>query len=50
MADLYAFVILNWTNFIDVPLSDRPVLVAFMKRIAVRKAVVQTLQEEGLAA
>ncbi len=50
VADLYAFVILNWTNFIGVSLAGRPLLVAFMERIAARDAVVQTLKEEGLAA
>lgn len=50
VADAYAFVILNWTNFIGVPLSPWPKLEAYMTRIGARPAVQQTLQQEGLAA
>lgn len=50
VADAYAFVILNWTNFIGVSLAERPQLAAYLDRIGARPAVQQTLQEEGLAA
>ncbi len=50
VADAYAFVILNWTNFIGVSLDPWPKLVEFQARIGKRPAVMQTLQEEGLAA
>ncbi len=50
VADAYAFVILNWTNFIGVSLSPWPRLEAYMTRIATRPAVQRTMQQEGLAA
>lgn len=50
VADAYAFVILNWTNFIGVSLADWPKTEAYVARIAARPATQQTLQEEGLAA
>ncbi len=50
VADAYAFVILNWSNFIGLPLTPWPKLEAYMTRIAARPAVQHTLQQEGLAA
>lgn len=50
VADAYAFVILNWSNFIGVSLKPWPKLEAFLARVAARPAVQQTLQQEGLAA
>jgi glutathione S-transferase len=50
VADAYAFVILNWTNFIGVSLADWPVTEAYVARIQTRPAAQQTLKEEGLAA
>ncbi len=50
VADAYAFVILNWTNFIGVSLSEWPKTKAYVARIASRPAAQQTLKEEGLAA
>jgi glutathione S-transferase len=50
VADAYAFVILNWTNFIGVSLADWPETEAFVARVAARPSTRKTLQEEGLAA
>jgi len=50
VADAYAFVILNWSSFVDAPLDDWPSLQAFTARIAQRPAVRQALVAEGLAA
>jgi len=48
--DAYAFVILNWTNFIGVSLAEWPRTQAYVSRISARPATQRTLQEEGLAA
>lgn len=50
VADAYAFVILNWTNFIGVSLGDWPETAAYVEHIRARPAAQKTLQEEGLAA
>ncbi|GAB4511154.1 MAG: glutathione S-transferase C-terminal domain-containing protein [Roseibium sp.] len=50
VADAYAFVILNWTNYIGVPLDGWPDLRAYLARIGSRPATQRTLAEEGLAA
>jgi glutathione S-transferase len=48
IADAYAFVILNWTNFIGVSLEPWPRTRAFVQRIGARPAVQRALREEGL--
>jgi glutathione S-transferase len=50
VADAYAFVLLNWTNFIGVSLDTWPGLQAYLARIGSRPATRRTLAEEGLAA
>lgn len=50
VVDAYAFVILNWSNFIGVSLEAWPATRAYFERIAARPAAQQTLAEEGLAA
>ena len=47
--DLYAFVVCRWTARIPRPAKDRPVLRAYMERIADRPAVGHTLAQEGIA-
>ena len=50
VVDAYAFVILNWTNFIGVSLDGWPLTKAYVARIGERPATRKTLVEEGLAA
>lgn len=50
VVDAYAFVILNWSNFIGVSLSEWPTIVDYIARIQARPAAQRTLEEEGLAA
>mgnify|MGYP002789897310 CR=1 FL=1 len=50
VADFYAFVILNWTNFIGVSLEPWPRTAAFMAQMAQRPSVRRAMAEEGLAA
>ncbi|NBN62592.1 glutathione transferase GstA [Microvirga tunisiensis] len=50
VADAYLFTVLGWTRFVQVDLSAWPVLVAYMERIAARKAVQDALVAEGLVA
>lgn len=48
VADAYLFVCLNWSPWINVDLSQRTVLQAFMKRVAARTKVQEALNAEGL--
>ncbi|MEP3429100.1 MAG: glutathione binding-like protein [Roseibium sp.] len=50
VADAYAFVVLNWANFLSISLADWPKTEAYVARIMARPATQQTLREEGLAA
>jgi len=50
VADAYAFVILNWTNFIGVALTGWPRVEDYVDRIKTRPATQRALREEGLAA
>lgn len=49
IADIYAFTILNWTNFLRMPLTEHPHLQAYLQRVAQRPAVQAALKAEGLA-
>lgn len=49
VADFYAFVILNWTNFIDVSLQPWPKTAAFVDMMAQRPSVQRVLKQEGHA-
>ena len=48
VADAYAFVILNWSNFIDLSLETWPKTQAFMKRVYNRPATKKAMIAEGL--
>lgn len=48
VADAYAFTILNWTNFVSLPLTSYPHLSAYLARVAERPKVQDALRAEGL--
>jgi glutathione S-transferase len=47
-ADAYAFVVVNWTKYLDIPLAPYPNVRAFLDRVAARPAVRRVLEAEGL--
>lgn len=49
IADAYAFVVANWSNFTGIPLDGWPRLKDFVTRVAGRPATQATLKAEGLA-
>jgi len=49
IADVYLFVCLNWSFWLDIDLSRWPRLEAFMRRVGARPAVREALAAEGLA-
>ena len=48
VADVYAFTIVNWANFLALPLAPYPHLRAYLARVASRPAVHDALRAEGL--
>ncbi len=48
VADGYLFTVVNWTNFVGMPLDAYPNLQAFMGRVAGRPGVQAALKAEGL--
>jgi len=48
VADAYAFTIVNWCNFLGLPLTPYPDLQRYMDRVSQRPAVQAALREEGL--
>ena len=48
VADAYAFTIINWANFLALPLKPYPNLQAYLKRVSSRPAAQAALQAEGL--
>ncbi len=48
MADAYAFAVLNWANFLSLPMGAYPNVQAYMARVGARPQVVEALTAEGL--
>ena len=48
VADAYAFTIINWSNFLAIPLTPYPNLKAYLERVAQRPHVHAALVAEGL--
>lgn len=48
VADIYAFVILNWCQFIGVSLADWPTAFALWQKIGARPNAILAMQQEGL--
>lgn len=49
VADAYAFTIVNWANFLALPLAPYPHLQAYLSRVSQRPRVQDALRAEGLA-
>ena len=48
VADAYAFTIINWANFLALPLAAYPNLKAYLARVSARPRVQEALRAEGL--
>jgi glutathione S-transferase len=48
VADAYAFTIVNWANFLAIPLTPYPNLEAYLERVSHRPHVQDALRAEGL--
>jgi glutathione S-transferase len=48
VADAYAFVLINWSKFMNIDLARWPNIAAFQKRVGARPKVQEALQAEGL--
>lgn len=48
VADIYLFVIANWTHFTRTPLDSVPHVAAFLERVGSREKVQEALKAEGL--
>lgn len=48
LADIYLFVCLNWSQWLDIDLSRWPRLETFMRQMAERPAVLEAIEAEGL--
>lgn len=48
IADAYAFVLINWSNFVGIDLAKWPNIGRFMQHVAARPAVQEALEAEGL--
>jgi len=47
-ADAYAFVVLGWTKWLEIPLTSYTHIQSYQARVAARPAVAQVLKDEGL--
>ena len=48
VADAYAFTIVNWANFLALPLTPYPYLKTYLGRVSARPRVQEALRAEGL--
>jgi glutathione S-transferase len=48
VADAYAFTVLNWSNFLALPMTAYPNVQAYMARVSARAAVQEAMKAEGL--
>jgi glutathione S-transferase len=48
VADAYAFTIVNWANFLSLPLTSYPHLKSYLTRVSERPQVMEALRAEGL--
>lgn len=48
IADAYAFVVINWVNFVGIDLAKWPNIQQFQARVASRPKVQEALEAEGL--
>lgn len=48
VADAYAFVVLGWTKWLEIPLTSYPNVKNYLSKIESRPAVQKVLKEEGL--
>jgi glutathione S-transferase len=48
VADAYAFTVLNWANFLALPMGAYPNVQAYMARVGARAAVQEAMKVEGL--
>jgi glutathione S-transferase len=48
IADGYAFVVLGWTKYLEIPLTPYKNVQAYIARVAARPAVAKVLKDEGL--
>lgn len=49
VADAYAYVVVGWTKWLELPLTNYKNIQNYMTRITARPAVAKVLKEEGLA-
>lgn len=47
-ADAYAFIVVGWTKWLEIPLTPYKNIEAYLARIAARPAVAKVLKDEGL--
>lgn len=49
LADAYAFIVVGWTQWLEIPLTPYKNLQQYQARVAARPAVAKVLKAEGLA-